>query len=692
MPPPARAFPRTLPALLLLAGAWLSPSPAFATLTDSEKAQIRDFYANGEASTAPRVRALLARPDLTPAEIADAFSDATRRVPFDERRQLFVKDLLFGPATEASRSELVPPVVIALLARSAEVAGAPAGEAARADELLRIHRFVGREIASAGKPPAGGHDAAAAIRDDALAAVAAAYKAHLALPVLDRARLTGALTIARAQAELTLVELAAGIHPRGDVAAWIGADAQEGAALERTGVFVAGLAGAPPGKAAAVVRMLETVEPLRRGASALWVGKPWPKGLSARRGLLVAQAPLGGTRRADPSRLWSSSVEPSTPDAALAEIAFVIARAGAVELAASDGAFAAAQRDALERARAGGDAAFLPVGALAEALDRDETGGTNVAVAPDGLTAHAARLLLLDAPRALSVALVRSLGGRNEPFEQLALALGLLATGADGKLKEAVVLGRAGDAGGIAPVEVTGIRGTAAAIERFTIDGHEIAITRGAGVTGVTRDGKVPTLATTPFARVPTTGGETWTRATKGGKSPGETIKRLFGRPEVGLADDGRILVRSVGAGRGRDAVVIERAEKELTVELDAEVTGAPAAIVLRAAKSPTGYSGVAIVLEPDGGKATVVALDGAGAKIPLGAPLLPGKPGPRGLHVKARCLEGKVDVTVGAQSLSAPLPDAAANLSTKCDVAFAPGDRGELTVRRLKIGAAGKR
>ena len=62
---------------------------AHATLTDSENAQIRTFVIQGVAERASRVRSLVARPDLTPKEVAAPLIAGFRKATFDEKHQRF---------------------------------------------------------------------------------------------------------------------------------------------------------------------------------------------------------------------------------------------------------------------------------------------------------------------------------------------------------------------------------------------------------------------------------------------------------------------------------------------------------------------------------------------------------------------------------------------------------------------------
>jgi hypothetical protein len=670
-----------LPCYLAAVTAALIAGPAQAALSDSEKAQVRDLYAKADAPAAARVGALLARPDLSAAESAAAFTDATRRVTFSTRRAAFVKSLLYGPATAASRSELVPAVVQALLARAAEVAAA-AGEdpARRADELLAIHGFVAREIASGGRPPLAGHDPALGIRDEALKEAVVAYRAHLALPVFERARLPPPLLVARTQAEVALIELAVGLFPPSEVAAWITSHAQEREAFERTGVLVVGLAGAPATKATAVVSMLQSAGAAASGASVLWIGKPWPRGLSARRAVLVAQAPLAGSKRVAPSRIWSSAIEPSSPDAALAETAFVLGRAAAAHRQlASVGA-------APDTGPARGEAGVLSAALQLQALE-PERQRQGAAVAPTLLAAHAAQLLLLDAPRALSLALVHAAVGRMEPVEQLALGLSVIASGADGQPRDEVTAGRVVDSGGVVPVEISKIRSTGGRVDRFTIEGHDYALQRAADgrVQAVQRDGKPVDVPSIPFARLPTIAAESWPLSSrKGDKAEAPVLRRLFGKPEVGLPGDDRIVVRSAPTP-GRAAVMLVGPSDEIDVELELTCHGAPGALILRASAGSTSYAGVAVFVEPgDAPRGWVVALDGSGGKFPLTNPTPLAKPGPRGHRIKATLKRDGVRVTVGDRTLSAALPSFL--VGGGGNVGFAPGEPGELDIRALEL------
>ena len=89
--------------------------PAGATLTSSEGEQIRGYVA--AADHADRVRALVARPDLSPDESAAAMTAALATLPLDERHATFLATLVSGAPTAATRPVLVRAIVVGLLAR-----------------------------------------------------------------------------------------------------------------------------------------------------------------------------------------------------------------------------------------------------------------------------------------------------------------------------------------------------------------------------------------------------------------------------------------------------------------------------------------------------------------------------------------------------------------------------------------------
>ena len=82
----------------------LGARSAEAALTSSEKGQIRDFVAAARSENAARVRALVARTDLTAESPISALSEAVAPVPFTDARAVFLRELAFGaPSARRAR-------------------------------------------------------------------------------------------------------------------------------------------------------------------------------------------------------------------------------------------------------------------------------------------------------------------------------------------------------------------------------------------------------------------------------------------------------------------------------------------------------------------------------------------------------------------------------------------------------------
>src|SRR5262245_19244269 len=101
-------------AALVSAAVVFGAAPASAALTSSEKGQIRDFVATAHMENAHRVRSLIARTDLTPEESIAALTEAVAPVAFSDARGRFVKEVVFGGASDASRPILALSAVKAL--------------------------------------------------------------------------------------------------------------------------------------------------------------------------------------------------------------------------------------------------------------------------------------------------------------------------------------------------------------------------------------------------------------------------------------------------------------------------------------------------------------------------------------------------------------------------------------------------
>jgi len=667
----------------LAIGTWASRADA--TLTDSEKAQIRDFYTRGNAVNAPRVRALLARPDLSPDEIREAFITAASDAPFDEKHEKFVRDLLFGPASQASRSELMAPVIEGLLARATAVLGSPGNELDRADELVRIHGFVTADVARATRTVEG--SGAAAIRSDAIKSVVQAYRAHLAAPALSSKTLSTTLRPARVQAELALAELARDVHARPDVAAWVAHSPQTQAVFARTGVLVHGMAGAPPAKADSVARMVDAFPQATRGLSVLWIDKPWPRQLILPRGMVVAHARLGGSGSVPSEMLWSSSVEPTKADAALAEVAYVLSRAGAANLLSSDAAFQKSASLAVIRARKAGLGAFLAVATTRAPVAL----GDPASISEQSLLTHTTKLLLLDAPRALALALSHASAERYEPMEQFALALGLLATDSAGALVKTKPLGAVGPTGATKSVQVGALTGTPGRIDAFVFGALRIELKRAedGAITGVTVDGAAIDASKLELARSPTTPGPGWALpATKA--SPPRRFELMTGLAEMGFPRSGTLLVRAVGA----EQAAVHSASPGPEYSVSGRVLrGAPgSALVLRAKAVNQAISGVGIEFRGTGKARSgrFVTFNSHGKARSIGPDIPLTEDAKQGHDFKLTLRRAEVTFELSGQSVTSALP-AKLVLPKHFDkddrrIALIAGKGGDLVIESLSV------
>lgn len=641
-------------AAVVLALSASAPRPAEAALTASEKAVVRTFVVKGALDTAGRVRALVARPDLTAEEISEPLRAGYAASPFDDAHRRFTEALLFGPGSSASRTALVPAVVEGLLARAtARMSDVPLTATTRvspkardaADEVLAIHAFVDARIANGGNPPPNGHDGALAIRDDALLICARLYKEHLAAN--ERAlnppgRAASELVKVRAQAELALIDLARGIASRHEVAEWLGLRGARKATFERASVLVEADASAPEAKVAAALGMLESVPHATDGLE-LWIlSKTSPAGLSAhgaiaRAGVVLSDEP----RPLPPGALWPPGVKPSSPDAAVAGVAASVAELATARALAASPALAARLPGAAARAARASGAGYL----AADVLDMPLSSPSGrVAPSPEAVLRGAVRLLLLDGARALELALIRAGEGHAEPLEQLALGLGVLA--ADGPV---ATVGRTRDDGAVEPVPVTDVKTAGGVATAFTLAGKRHLLTDGAdGALTVTVDGAAPKLASLGAFQVLPRAGETW-------RVDGLSLARLQGEPRAVALDDGRFVVE--GGKGGFDAISAGEEFRDTEISATIRPSGTGGGLLARAAPGQGSYAGIALWLQTDSGQARLLMLDGHGKATPLAEAMdLPNVP-PEGFAVSLKVAGDRVTAQVGSASLAGTLP-----------------------------------
>lgn len=636
---------------LLAALGWVSA--ASAALTDSEKAQIAGFVKAGDARRAARVRALVARPDLSAEEAAEPLIAGYREVTFDPARAAFTRELLFGPGSDAARSTLVKAVVRALLARAGRAlaalpaAGGAAGDARAemsAAEIVRIHAFVSEHVANADQR----------VRDDALKDAAEAYQKHLeqhAKWLRHGAALGGSLVRIRAQAQLTTVDLSRDLFAKREVAGWLGLAGARRAAFERRGVLIEDGGNGSEARLETALRLLEVSE---RAAAAtdLWLIHKAPiAGLVSRRPILRARTALGTAPLAsEPQRFWSEEVEPAKSDARLAEVAYAVAwQATRVAFEKEPKLREIAARVA-EASAGAGRAAYLATDLVDARIGPDGMPEGLVGASPELVTAHALRLVLLDAPRATTLAVVRSLGGRHEPAQQLALALGVLARGSD-RPPTALVVGRTAEDGGVELVTASDVKHEGPLVRAFVLGTQklDLGVSADGSVTKLTVDGKQPKLAKLPLARVVPAAAETWTAG-------GIEWQRITGAPRGLALDDGRFVLASAPRSNGFDAVATGKTAEDARVRATIRPSGAGGGILLRADEGESSYAGVALLLRAEPARAELVLVDGKGKAVEL-APAIDLPPAKAdGWEVAISVAKDRVSASVGGKKIAARL------------------------------------
>jgi hypothetical protein len=149
-------------AVLLGIALGLSSGVANAALTSSEKGQIKDFVAAAKAADATKVRALVARTDLSPEESTEALASALTPVAFSPERAAFLKELTFGGMSVSARPILVPATVRALIARADALyeryVGGLDHQTDVISEIIAIYGWIEETIANAGSPTPSTHD------------------------------------------------------------------------------------------------------------------------------------------------------------------------------------------------------------------------------------------------------------------------------------------------------------------------------------------------------------------------------------------------------------------------------------------------------------------------------------------------------------------------------------------------------
>jgi hypothetical protein len=592
-----------------------------AALTSSEKAQLRDFVASARIENAGRVRTLVARTDHTEAESIAALVEAVAPVPWTPERAAFVKEVVFGGASAASRPLLAVATTNAALARADSVyqkyTGGLDHEPRAISELVSIYSFLDAEIANAPKQagiPVASYEAASKAMRDHVEKNPRWLKGDGAIAE------TGGRV--RAQAQVLLFDLLPeGTTRKVDAADRLGLKGSRRQILSDWGILLADAGKIDEAKAAAIRNVLARLPGAREGVELLFAGEDRGGQLRAR-GTIAYVGASGG--EAYP---FDNDVSPGTFDASTSAVALDLSVMAARR---------ALDKNLELRKQSEADA-------IAAGLDPKKALGRPRGPGVDHIIGAAIHLLVTDPARAIDLAFMRHIDGRRESAAILSDALGALAVGSPSQLDLAK------------PFTALKLAPTGAAVG-FTFDGKPWAIDRGGAngaVTKITRDGAAVTLGHLPSARTPTHEGMSWSEG-------GYTFTKMRGGPQVGLvagADKGGVNVKLVGTGaKGYDAAGTIPNEQDYVVEGDVKVTGGPGGLAFRAVQGRDAVRGAVLVFIPGAGGRTMLATsDDAGAESLVGQPIDPTPTMP--VHVKITVKGTSVEAVVGTTTIKGTLP-----------------------------------
>ena len=564
---------------------------ASSALTPSEEVIIRQFVTSAQATNVARVRALVARPDLSTDESVAALTQGIAPTAMTEARVAFLQALVFGGGSQASRSVLAAAVTRALIARADAIfERTPTFDAPSdaASELFRIYAFIGGDIANAGSASGGhAHDTQAGIDAATYEACAKALGEHIkrhSAYLQPGSQLSPIATRIRAQAMLATFDMGADSPTRViDGADRIGLDPARRQLLLERNILLLDSGKSPQTLSAATALVRRFRASALDQVEALYFGDEHP-GLRAHGAALAIKNDLDAATHA--AGFPTDEVSDTSVSATLADLALELASSVSKRELGSHGDLRlSCERD--EQA-AGADGKKL-LGA----------GGST----PESVAASALSMLLVDAPRTLDLALARFLANKPESLALVSDALGVLAASAGPDGVQSLVLGKAEADGTSSALPLSAVRlnpnGTAAA---FTVAGAHWELVRGdtGMVTGVRKDGLPLTFAMLQAARIPVVGGTGWV----GG---GLVLTPLYGSPLVGVVAGPRI--RIVGQG-DLDIASMQAPGDDLTFDADLRADG-PFVVLVRAKSGRDGF-GVGLRVAPGKVSLVSVAPDGA--------------------------------------------------------------------------------
>jgi hypothetical protein len=611
----------------------LAPT-ASASLTTSEGEQVRGYVER--ADHADRVRALVARPDLTADESAAVMASALGGIALDDRHAAYLGEMVRGAPTPATRPVLAVAIVRGLLARVDALYAAHPADLERAGAALAeiglAYDFAATQVS--------GPDTS--MTDASRAEVGRALSDHVSrnasLLRLD-APVGPAVARLRAQVALTMLDsLPDGPTRKIDAADKLGVSGARRAVLVDMGLLLLDRGGSDD-RIAQVRSVLDRMPQARDGAVALYIGDDHAALRSRGRVITVADAtgPLG--EAASP---WGGEADPPQ----VAALTMSVARG-------------------------------LADAAVARATDKRP--GLGVQIGQDGGApgvATVVAMLVVDPSRTVDVACARLISGRRETAAWLSDAMGVLAVAApaaDPHQGLTLPLGP-GQATHVA-LDPTG------AVNAFRLDGHLWRLDReGSGaVSAIKRDGAPVALSMLSTARVAATEGTSWNGA-------GLLFARLSGNPRVAIAAGPR--VRVVGTSVG-DAILAQAPGDDLTVEADLHLDGGPAGIVLHALAGRVTFSGVSLLIAPGApAHAVLMVADGSGNETAASPAVeLPAAPLQHvKIVIKGKQLTASVGPAASPASLAFSLPDALIH----GDVALRAYPGVTLEVSGWKVSTAG--
>ena len=615
---------RILAALPVLVATLASTTESRAALTSSEKAQLRDFVASARIENAGRVRTLVARTDHTEAESIAALVESMTPVPWTPERAAFVKEVVFGGASAASRPLLAVATTNALLARADSVyqkfTGGLDHEPRAIAELVAIYSFLDTEIANAPKQagiPVASYEAASKAMRDHVEKNPRWLKGDG--PIAE----SGGRV--RAQAQVLLFDLLPeGTTRKVDAADRLGLKGSRRQILSDWGILLADAGKIDEAKAAAVRSVLARLPGAREGVEVIFAGEDRGGQLRARGTVAYVGAPGADAYPFD------SDVGQGAFDAATSGIALDLSVLAARR---------ALEKNAELKKQCESDTA-------ATGLDPKKALGRPRGPGVDQVVGAAVHLLVTDPARTLDLAFMRYLDGRRDSSALLSDALGALV--AFSPSASQLDLAKPMTAIKLAP------NGT---ITGFTVDGKAWVLDRGgpnAAVTKITRDGAPVALGHLTSARMPTHEGMSWSDG-------GYTFTKMRGTPQVGVASTGEkgagINVKLVGVGaKGYDAAGTIPSEQDYVVEGDVKVSGAPGGLAVRAVQGRDAVRGAILVFIPGaGGRTMLASSDDAGAETLIGQAIDPTPAMP--VHVKITVKGTNVEAVVGGTTIKGTLP-----------------------------------